>query len=1078
MALVINNKSALYGGVNQQSAVHRQETQVEEMINAYPTLNSGLVKRNPTSLLELSSTAEFSSDMWSYEYDRGLSGNSEEKYSIQIGNNGIQIINVLSGKVYKEDNSLVTLEGSASDYLGQFVNSNGYSAITLKDTTFIANKNVQPRLDPYTFGDTESSISTVNIHESAMRFYKTPVNNWTLSFATSAPSTSVIAINKYNYAPTKVYKKVLGSAGVFLPSGNNVEYYFGGSTTSILIDGMQIIVEVPATRIAATTSYRFKQYDNYYLEYYVKDDNFKFQSYNEYISNIALQLKSHLDSSRYVIDIVSEGIYNSINIKRIDGIAISTSYIVAFNAVSGATLNNTSAIDDYYYDRTYTTYEETIIIPSTEYEKSAFFWIKGSNPTAAYSYTYVLASTSHSISGTVSATTTEAAATALKNHINTQTGFTAIASGNIVKATTSDSTLITNIFITDTFGNQASYAWHMQVQYLSDLPKSMPYPSLVNVVDVENSGNSKGFWLKYEAGMWIESIGLNVQPKLDASTMPHILVRNGNDTFTVKPYDGWEDMRVGDSESNEAPSFVRDNNVIKDMFFFKNRLGFITNTTVVLSEVGAYGNFFRTSVAALLDGDRIDASVDTTKSISLEFATYIQDSIMLFSDKAQFKLDGGRVLSPDSVQVSQTSSYEINKSIRPIFMNNIIFFCAIRGDYTAVMQYFVNNDNVSEAIDITSHVDRYIPSDIVSMTASPINNMLFLTSASDKENVYVYRYYDEGATRVQSAWFKWKYDANIYRVFAMGRNLNFMTDRVVGSAYIDWVFGSGVFNDLFAWNDLGIWIDSVDDIGRRDNFEVQAIHPISHNGYFVDASEYVENTEDIIGLTGHSDTIGSLVYSLYSYITLDTTISLIDEEILDYEIIVTIRNNSGIERIETSISSDITILRSPYESIISIEIIINDIGDIEFSGFSFVYVGADTELLPNSLFMFGLINWTYTGWNVKYNNKDIGYNIASDISLGEWVYGDSQKTKQISGNLKMKSCIIDAEEGSEFGLVVENIARGTSREIPAKYTVGKKPIIFGDSKNIRLHITDDSSNGFRITSLSLEGNYNARDRRK
>ena len=86
--------------------------------------------------------------------------------------------------------------------------------------------------------------------------------------------------------------------------------------------------------------------------------------------------------------------------KRIDGVAISTSYIVAFNAVSGATLNNTSAIDDYYYDRTYTTYEETIIVPSTEYEKSAFFWIKGSNPTAAYSYTYVLASTSHSISGT------------------------------------------------------------------------------------------------------------------------------------------------------------------------------------------------------------------------------------------------------------------------------------------------------------------------------------------------------------------------------------------------------------------------------------------------------------------------------------------------------------------------------------------------------------------------------------------------------------------------------------------------------------------------------------------------------
>ncbi len=47
-----------------------------------------------------------------------------------------------------------------------------------------------------------------------------------------------------------------------------------------------------------------------------------------------------------------------------------------------------------------------------------------------------------------------------------------------------------------------------------------------------------------------------------------------------------------------------------------------------------------------------------------------------WSDKAQFKLEGGRVLSPKDVQISQTSAYEINTNVRPLFMNDKVFFCA------------------------------------------------------------------------------------------------------------------------------------------------------------------------------------------------------------------------------------------------------------------------------------------------------------------------------------------------------------------------------------------------------------------
>ena len=51
--LISNQIDSVYNGVNQQSAEHRLETQVEEMINAYPTLDRGLVKRNPALEAEI-----------------------------------------------------------------------------------------------------------------------------------------------------------------------------------------------------------------------------------------------------------------------------------------------------------------------------------------------------------------------------------------------------------------------------------------------------------------------------------------------------------------------------------------------------------------------------------------------------------------------------------------------------------------------------------------------------------------------------------------------------------------------------------------------------------------------------------------------------------------------------------------------------------------------------------------------------------------------------------------------------------------------------------------------------------------
>ncbi len=546
MSLVITNKSALYGGVNQQSAMHRQDTQVEEMSNGYPTLSQGLMKRNPTEILKLADSVNFSYDMWAYEYDRGLSGSSEEKYSIQISKDGMQIINVSSGKVYNEANGLLTFEDSAYDYLFPYTNYRGYSAITIKDTTFIANKNVQPLLDPYTFGSTtDSTTEDITVYKTTSTFLTTPLNNSSFSIQNSieyddwgetTTPISYTTLNKEDFAPTRLVTEYT--------EGHLYDIYLAGSTTNVIVDGILIQTQIDSVKIAEDTT----SYDGGLTFFNLSTDNledYTFDSYDEYITNVYVNVSGFLDSSIYSVGLIETSGQKHITITRLDGENPEVYVSLTLNEISDETSVLWDAVEsDYYVETTTTSEVETITTPATDYEQQAFLWISSSEPEYGYDYSYVITSDNYSISGTViDYTNTEDAAEAIKDDINAQSGFTAVQSGNIIKVVTSDGSAITNVYMTDTYGDEASFGWSMEVQYLEDLPKTMPYECLVQVVDIENSENSYGYWLEYLDGVWQESLGLDTQPKLDSTTMPHIITRNSDDTFTVSAYDEWDDMK-------------------------------------------------------------------------------------------------------------------------------------------------------------------------------------------------------------------------------------------------------------------------------------------------------------------------------------------------------------------------------------------------------------------------------------------------------------------------------------------------------------------------------------------------------
>jgi hypothetical protein len=390
------------------------------------------------------------------------------------------------------------------------------------------------------------------------------------------------------------------------------------------------------------------------------------------------------------------------------------------------------------------------------------------------------------------------------------------------------------------------------------------------------------------------------------------------------------------------------------------------------------------------------------------------------------------------------------------------------------MQYYVSGDGrISEAIDVTAHCDKYIPDDVTRMAFSSINNCIFLTSKSNQDTIFVYKYLDSGNQRVQSAWFKWTYNGEIYNMFSLGVNLNIMLKRFKAAKVTNWILGSGVWDSSNLWTTDGVWYADADALVEQNSFEIQAIHPTDYLDYFIDSSDIVEDTTKIVSAS--SDTISSYIELATSVYTFDGVVVGVESQTTTgYSIDVYLDDAT----VYSSINTSVTVPRNPFRRIVKVRITSTSSDMFILDGISGTHVTAlDKQLFFNNTFQSGLINWTLgSGWSPIYGTKELGSIIPVQVDLGEWVLMSGGKGN-LSGTLKFKTCQISSEEGSDFGLKVSNIKRNNDRIVKAKYTIDRRPMIYGDAKDVRLSIINDSDKGFRINSVTLEGNFNTRSRR-
>ena len=372
--------------------------------------------------------------------------------------------------------------------------------------------------------------------------------------------------------------------------------------------------------------------------------------------------------------------------------------------------------------------------------------------------------------------------------------------GSVIKLVSTNTNF--TVSVSDGLSNTGLGMAYKEVTAITDLPKSCYDGFRVKVKgDVELVQDD--YYVKFATkddqafgeGSWKEDIGYDVEKSLDATTMPIKLIPRVSDTnykliapghdVSVTNEAAWTERKVGDDDSNDFPSFT--GKTITDIFFFKNRLGFLSGQNVIFSEADEYGNFFRTTVLTLLDSAPIDVGVAHTKVSLLKHAIPFQEKLVLFSPQSQFVLRGADLLTPSTVNISPITEYNVNVDVSPLALSNYIYFPFERGDFQGVYEFFVDSTtDVFDASEVTSHIPKYINKTIKQLVGTPAEDVIVATcnATGAEKQIFVYKYFWQNKEKIQSSWSRFDTTNNIIGVGFLDSEL-FMVTTDASNTYLE-----------------------------------------------------------------------------------------------------------------------------------------------------------------------------------------------------------------------------------------------------------------------------------------------------
>lgn len=294
----------------------------------------------------------------------------------------------------------------------------------------------------------------------------------------------------------------------------------------------------------------------------------------------------------------------------------------------------------------------------------------------------------------------------------------------------------------------------------TDLPPYGPDGFRVRITG-DDINDLDDFWVEFHdgtnegEGVWKECVAPVIKTHLDASTMPHVLVRETDGTFTFKRAT-WDPRDVGDEDTCPDPAFVGQK--ISDVAFFRNRLVMTAGENITMSRAGEYFNFFIETVSTALDTDPIDIGLSTDTVATIRHAVVLSNDLLLFSDQRQLRLTGGDLLTPSSAAIRDLTSYLCESAVAPKVVGEKAYFVKNFGQSSSIREFWVDQQTQnSENLEITNHCPEYIPGGVVDMAGSSSLSTLFVLTSTEPRRIYNHHFHwTQDGNKPQSAWGHWE----------------------------------------------------------------------------------------------------------------------------------------------------------------------------------------------------------------------------------------------------------------------------------------------------------------------------------
>ena len=336
----------------------------------------------------------------------------------------------------------------------------------------------------------------------------------------------------------------------------------------------------------------------------------------------------------------------------------------------------------------------------------------------------------------------------------------------------------------------------------------------------------------YGDGTWKETVAPGITYRFDEATMPHVLVRNSNGTFTfqkyikgensatyaqsgttvtvtktdhglesgdllfVRPSSGagtagvfsirpvtantftytagqsqttsgnavygttWSGRIAGDKKTALEPTFV--GRTIQNLNLFRNRLIMLSEENVILSASDDHGRFWPETVQTMVDSDPVDLSCGGSSINILLSTVAFANTLLLFSRNAQFRLDAGlnvgSALTPKTATITQMTSFDMDISVDPIAVGRNTYFPITKGSFSGLREFFLPDSSGSVPLseDVTSSIPRYIPTNLCSLISAVAEDAVAMLSLDQPKRIYLYKFFFEEDTKLQSAWSYWE----------------------------------------------------------------------------------------------------------------------------------------------------------------------------------------------------------------------------------------------------------------------------------------------------------------------------------